>query len=124
MISGMLSINPGVATTLEITLISSSPSLATFTSSLATKCATFALPAVATATLGVRGGAVDLERADLRLDSLAQYGVIASIILGSMVGKLLEASALIPNVGIEFLTRCPFSRFIWRYSARARRRRG
>jgi hypothetical protein len=118
--SGMLLISPAVATALESTLITSVPSLAQFTSTAATKCVAFGLPAVATAALGARGGAVDLERVDLRLDSLEQYCVIASIILGSMIGKFLEASRLISHVGIEFLTLCPFSRYLWRHSTRAR----
>ena len=81
--------NLAVTTVIKHALIPVIPSLAQFSASVATKCVTYGASSALT-FVHLRGGdapALDLDRVDLRLGSLEQYCVIASIILGATIGK-------------------------------------
>ena len=84
-------VNPAIAATaIKQTMVHAVPSLAQFTATVARKSVAFGVPAVAANLRGfelLRGGgtSVDLDRADIRLSSLEEYCVIASIILGAVI---------------------------------------
>ena len=88
LISAAMIVHPVVTTAVKTAMVQAIPSLAQFSSMVAKKAVAVGVPAVAAATVpALRGGAVvvDLDRADIRLDSLEQYCVIASIILGAVI---------------------------------------
>ena len=73
------------ASAIKQVMVHASPSIAQFSTTVAKKAVTFGLPAAAASIRGGGGIVVDLDRADIRLDSLEQYCVIASIILGAVI---------------------------------------
>jgi hypothetical protein len=103
-------IHPVVTNVIQSTLIPAVPILAQFASTVGAKCVAFGFPCVIGASLSahsstggtaagrigalatLRGGAnnlVDLERVELRLNSMEEYCVIASIIMGAVIGMYL-----------------------------------
>jgi hypothetical protein len=94
-------ITPFVTNAIQNALIPAVPSVSQFTSTVVSKFIIYAVPGAVGAVISsspsmnalvkLRGGAatgnlVDLERVDLRLNSLEEYCVIASIILGAVIG--------------------------------------
>jgi hypothetical protein len=125
--------NPLVTKIVQYALIPAVPSVAQFASSVVTKCVTYGVSCAIGATLSpqiemnplttLRGGAngnlLDLERVDLRLSSLEQYCVVASIILGAVIGKrcfwftvgLLSFGHLKLLLSFAYIYR-----YLWRYT--------